>query len=196
MDRSGTSDGVLDVVAEILETEGYDAVQLRAVARRARVSLSTVYGNHASRDALIVAALGRWMSQHRFAGLAHFAPGPAAGESALDLYLELHRVLFEPWEGHPRMLQAFHRARIGPAGRQLTEQALAAVSPVTERLLAGLDADFRADVAAIMWNVVYALVGRFADGEIPITEIRPGIDRTIRRLFAAAPLPVGDAPPR
>ncbi len=34
-------DRLLAVVVEILETEGYDAVQLREVARRARSSLAT-----------------------------------------------------------------------------------------------------------------------------------------------------------
>ena len=33
---------IVAVVQEILETEGYDAVQLRDVARRGRVSLSTI----------------------------------------------------------------------------------------------------------------------------------------------------------
>jgi AcrR family transcriptional regulator len=35
-------DRILDIVVELLETEGYDAVQLREVARRARTSLATI----------------------------------------------------------------------------------------------------------------------------------------------------------
>ena len=55
-----TGDRLLDVVVEILETEGYDAVQLREVARRARTSLATIYKRHPTRDDLILAALFLW----------------------------------------------------------------------------------------------------------------------------------------
>ena len=50
-------DRILDIVAELLETEGYDAVQLREVARRARTSLATIYKRYSTRDELILAAL-------------------------------------------------------------------------------------------------------------------------------------------
>jgi AcrR family transcriptional regulator len=36
-------EAVVQVVVELLESEGYDAVQVRTVARRARVSLATMY---------------------------------------------------------------------------------------------------------------------------------------------------------
>lgn len=51
------SDRLLDVVVDILETEGYDAVQLREVARRARTSLATIYKRYPTRDDLILGAL-------------------------------------------------------------------------------------------------------------------------------------------
>jgi AcrR family transcriptional regulator len=35
-------DRILDIVVDLLETEGYDAVQLREVARRARTSLAAM----------------------------------------------------------------------------------------------------------------------------------------------------------
>ena len=37
------ADVIVGVVQELLESGGYDGVQLREVARRARVSLSTIY---------------------------------------------------------------------------------------------------------------------------------------------------------
>ena len=45
-----SDDRILDIVVEILETEGYDAVQLREVARRARASLATIYKRYPTRD--------------------------------------------------------------------------------------------------------------------------------------------------
>jgi TetR/AcrR family transcriptional regulator, cholesterol catabolism regulator len=63
-------DPIIEIVVELLDTEGYEAVQLREVARRARVSLATIYKRYATRDELIVAALEWWMDTHRYAGLA------------------------------------------------------------------------------------------------------------------------------
>ncbi len=48
---------LLATVVDILESDGYDAVQLRAVARRARTSLATIYKRYPTRDELIFAAL-------------------------------------------------------------------------------------------------------------------------------------------
>src|SRR4029450_9495614 len=44
------ADAVLDVVVDLLETEGYEAVQVRAVARRARISLTTLYQRFGTLD--------------------------------------------------------------------------------------------------------------------------------------------------
>jgi TetR/AcrR family transcriptional regulator, cholesterol catabolism regulator len=52
-------DRLLDVIVDILETDGYDAVQLREVARRARTLLATIYERYATRDEMIAAALER-----------------------------------------------------------------------------------------------------------------------------------------
>ena len=55
----------------------------------------------------------------------------------------------------------------------------------------GLDAAYAEDVLLIVTNLVYALMGRFAAGQLPLTEIRPTIERVLRRLTAdvAAPAP-------
>ncbi|MFQ6226507.1 TetR/AcrR family transcriptional regulator [Nocardia sp. NPDC002869] len=65
-----TAARILDSVVEIIEADGYDAVQLRTVAKRARVSLTTVYSLYSSRDELIVAAVAAWMAAHSYDELA------------------------------------------------------------------------------------------------------------------------------
>ncbi len=76
-DRAGPArDRILDIVATMLETEGYDAVQLREVARRAQSSLATIYKHYSTRDELILAALNSWMDEHRYSGLDHQSPRP------------------------------------------------------------------------------------------------------------------------
>lgn len=175
-------DRVLDVVVDILETEGYDAVQLREVARRARTSLATIYKRYATRDELILAALECWMEQNRYAALtvqAHVADA--------SLYTGLMRVLrtiFEPWERHPAMLEAYFRVRTAPGGEKLIRRGFDAVVPAAMAVLADVDADFIQDLDTILSSLVHGLVGRFATGEIGITDILPALDRAVFRLTA------------
>jgi AcrR family transcriptional regulator len=174
-------DRVLNVVIDMLAAEGYDAVQLREVARRARSSLATIYKRYATRDELILAALECWMEENRYSGLTR------PHDKDESLYVGLMRVLrtiFEPWERHPAMLDAYFRARSAPGGQKLVRRGFDIVVPAAMEALAGADADFIRDVDTIVSSVVYGLMGRFAAGEIAITEIVPSLDRTVHYLTA------------
>lgn len=179
-DPERISDPVLAVVVDILETDGYEAVQLRAVARRARTSLATIYKRFPTRDALIMAALECWMDENRFAGLSARLPEP--DEAIYDGLMRVFRTIFEPWEQHPDMLRAYFRARSAPGGQELVSRGLDAVLPAAMAVLDGADADLVAEVPPIVSNLAYGLVARFAAGEIAITEILPTLQRALFRL--------------
>lgn len=168
---------ILGIVVEILETEGYDAVQLREVARRARTSLATIYKHYGTRDGLILAALHMWLDENRYAGLT--GQQRAAGESFYDGQMRVLRTIFEPWEQHPAMLKAYFQARAAPGGEQLVRRGLDAVVPAFLQVLADVDEGFVADLDTVITNVVYGLLGRFAAGEIASTEILPSLERTV-----------------
>jgi TetR/AcrR family transcriptional regulator, cholesterol catabolism regulator len=175
--RVRSEDLLLAVVIEILEADGYDAVQLREVARRAHVSLSTIYKRYATRDELILAALEAWMEDHRYAGVS---PHPRApGTSLYEAMMGLFRTIFEPWEQHPGMLTAYFRARSSQGGQQLLQRGLDIVVPAGLELLADVDDEFIADFNDVIFSVVYGLLGRFSTGEIGITEILPTLDRAV-----------------
>ncbi len=175
-------DQVLDVVIDMLETEGHSAVQLREVARRARTSLATIYKRYATRDELICAGLDCWMSENRYAGLT--SQTHDKDESLYTGLMRVLRTIFEPWEGHPGMLEAYFRARTAPGGQKLIRRGFDAVVPAAMPVLAGVDADFVQDLDTIVSSLVYGLLGRFVGGEIGITEIVPTLDRAIFRLTA------------
>jgi TetR/AcrR family transcriptional regulator, cholesterol catabolism regulator len=178
-DMEPQRDRILDIVVELLETEGYDAVQLREVARRARTSLATIYKRYGTRDELILTALECWMTENRYSGLTQ------PHDADESLYVGLMRVLrtiFEPWERHPAMLDAYFRARTAPGGQKLVRRGFDMVVPAAMEALAGADADFIRDVDTIVSGVVYGLMGRFAAGEIAITEIVPSLERTVHYL--------------
>lgn len=173
-------DRVLDVVVDMLETEGYDAVQLREVARRARMSLATIYKRYATRDELILAALECWMEENRYAGLT--TQTHAADESLYVGLMRVLRTIFEPWESHPGMLEAYFRARSAPGGEKLIRGGFDAVVPTAMAVLADVDPDFVEDLDTIVSSLVYGLLGRYVAEEIAITEIVPALDRAVLRL--------------
>ena len=168
---------ILDIVIEILETDGYDAVQLREVARRARMSLATIYKYYPNRDELILAALQKWMDENRYSGLARAER--ASDESVYVAMMRLLRSIFEPWEQHPAMLTAFYRARSSPNGHVLFRRGLKIVVPAGLDVLVGVSEAFIRDLDTVLSSVVYGLLGRFALGEIAITDIVPALDRTV-----------------
>ncbi|WP_067668699.1 TetR family transcriptional regulator [Nocardia miyunensis] len=163
-------------VVDLLEAEGYDALQVREVARRARVSLTKIYKLHGTRDELICAALEVWMRENRYAGLE------ARGRGEESLYEGLMRVLrriFEPWERHPALLAAYFRARSAPGGDALIRRGFEAVVPAAMAVLDGVDSDFVDDLDTVVSSLVYGLLGRFARGEIEVRQIVPALDRTV-----------------
>jgi TetR/AcrR family transcriptional regulator, cholesterol catabolism regulator len=177
-------DPIIEIVVDLLDTEGYEAVQLREVARRARVSLATIYKRYATRDELIVAALEWWMETNRYAGLA--APTTfTSGSSVYSELMNMFRTIFEPWEQHPLMLRSYFRARSGPGGKRLIQRGLDAVLPVTRAILAQLDPGLAQDLELILTGVVFGFLGRFTEGEIDVTDIVPGIERAVFRLTLA-----------
>ncbi|MFI9405205.1 TetR family transcriptional regulator [Nocardia sp. NPDC052316] len=194
-----TAQAIIDVVLELLESDGYDAVQLRAVARRAHVSLATVYKYFPDRDALLIAAVEHWMATNSYTGMEQ----PHAHESLYDGLMRVLGYVFEPWERNPRMLEAYHRARATEHGHRLDNQGINAILPVASPLFERADPSYLEDVALILANMAYALIGRYADGSLEITEILPILERTVRRLTsdnsaeaaaATGPAPGHDAP--
>jgi TetR/AcrR family transcriptional regulator, cholesterol catabolism regulator len=178
-------DPIIEIVVELLDTQGYEAVQLREVARRARVSLATIYKRYATRDELIVAALEWWMDANRYANLPSPAKAARDGESLYADVMRVLRTIFEPWEQHPLMLRSYFRARSGPGGDRLIQRGVDAVVPVTKSILAQVDSAYASDLELILTGVVFGFLGRFAQGEIDVTEIVPGIERAVFWLTAA-----------
>ncbi|MEE2033672.1 TetR family transcriptional regulator [Rhodococcus chondri] len=171
-----TRDRLLDTVVDLLESDGFDAVQLREVARRARTSLSTIYKRYATRDELILAAIERWMGEN-YSGIGKHRRDP--NEPLHPAMMRVIRAIFEPWEKHPEMLLAYFRVRSAPGGEKLHVRGFDPVVPIGKAVLSDVDPDFVADLEAILSSVVYGLVGRCREGHIAIADILPTLDRTV-----------------
>jgi AcrR family transcriptional regulator len=176
-------DVILDVVIDMLDSGGDDAVRLQDVAKRARLSLATIYKLFPSRQELLVSALERWMAANIYTDMA--MPGP--GESLGETHIRLLHTLFEPWERAPHMLKAYHLAVTGPGGERLDAQGWALVEPIARASFKDADPEQVRDIEMILPPLVYGLIGRFTDGHIAITDILPVIERTVARLTGDNP---------
>jgi len=185
MGRPTTGDAerelVLDVVLEILDDEGSDAVRVRDVAERSRVSSKTIYKLFGTRDDLIIDAVARFM---RLVVYANFSL-PEADESIYDATVRAAKAMFTPFEQHPRMLEAFHQARSGPGGDRLNEAGRAAAYRVRDNLVRQEDAAYNRDYEEILENVFTGLVTRYVQGRIELQDIVPTIERVVARLALA-----------
>lgn len=170
---------IIAAVLRLLETEGYEAVQVRRVAAEASISLATLYKLFGSRDELIIRSLERWMRDNAYAGLETL-PGEGTAYERLSAIV---RSVFAPWERQPHMLVAFIRARLGPGGHRLERQGFGEVMPRASAILEELDPELLADVVMILEHVNIAAIERFALGEIAVSEIAPIYERTLRRVL-------------
>jgi AcrR family transcriptional regulator len=180
---------ILAVVIELLETRGMDGWQLREVAERLRMSLSTLYKFFPSRDELIVAAVERWMEQHAFEPIVT----PAPDKSVFEALNSMFHTIFQPWEQHPEMLHVYIRTGEAGARARLLAQGRAATRPLF-RSLTPLDRSLASDLEVILTNVAEGAVARFSRGEIAVTDILLILERTLIRLEQAAntlPAPAG-----
>ena len=175
-------DPLIEIVVDILDTEGYDAVQLREVARRARMSLATIYRRYPTRDDLIVAALHWWMDTNRYAAITR---PPPPDEPLYDGLMRIFRSIFGPWERHPQLLRAYVRAQAGPGGDALTQHGFDVVVPAADAVLSACDPSFAADLGVVLSSVIFGSLSRFAAGNLEITDIVPTIDRAVYWLAKA-----------
>lgn len=186
--RGSATDPIVDAAISIIETDGYDAVTLREVARRARVSLGTIYKRFPTRrerdlrtrDALISAALETWIEDHV---VVEIEP-PSPDESVYDGLMRMLRYLFEPWQAQPRMLETYHRVTGSPHGAALHAKTFSIVAPVGLRILDGCDPTYVDDVHTILGDACDAAIARFAEGHVDARDILPRLERTVYRLTA------------
>lgn len=173
-----TADPVISVVVDMLAEGGPESVQFRKVARRAAVSMTTIYKRAGTREELIAVAVESWIADN----LWRPVPAPQPGESLADGLMRIFRHVFEPWERNPAMLRAYYQVRSGPRGRTVERRTWAAVEPSARRLLSGAAPDYAADIGLVLTDVANGLVVRFVAGEISAADILPRLDRVVRRL--------------
>lgn len=94
--------GLVKAAMALAAEGGYDAVQMRDVAAKARVALGTLYRYFPSKDQLLVAALGEWTRELQ----QRVTQRPPRGETAADRVAAVLRRACRALEREPRLTAA------------------------------------------------------------------------------------------
>jgi AcrR family transcriptional regulator len=101
--QAARRDRVLKAAIALATSGGYDAVQMRDVAAKARVALGTLYRYFSSKDHLLVSCLGQWTIEFQ----ERIALKPPVGDTPADRVVDvLHRAA-RALERSPNLMAAF-----------------------------------------------------------------------------------------
>jgi TetR/AcrR family transcriptional regulator, cholesterol catabolism regulator len=101
--QAARRDSVLKAAIALATTGGYDAVQMRDVAAKAKVALGTLYRYFSSKDHLLVSCLGQWTSEFQ----QRIALRPPAGDSPADRVVDVLQRAAKALERSPKLMAAF-----------------------------------------------------------------------------------------
>jgi len=162
---------IVDTAIELAERDGYAAVRLREVAKRAQVALGTVYKRFRSKEEILVAAMTR-EGERLVDRLSAMPPGETRRERAVGFY----QAATDAFVARPKLARAILRAIAGGPGmtgrvaslHALTTMMLMAAiegKPIEEmkRFGGDTDTDLR-EVALILQQVWFAALVGWAGG--------------------------------
>lgn len=171
---------VIDVAFELGAEGGYDAVQMREIASTANVALATIYRYFSSKDHLLAAAMGEWTARLRDG----VAESPPKGDTASDQLADvLHRAC-RAMERQPKLSMALVRALSSP-DPGVSESSAAVqnqIASMGDDILAGLDAELRADILAVIGHVWYSTLVSWANGRRDFDSVISELDRAVHVL--------------
>jgi TetR/AcrR family transcriptional regulator, cholesterol catabolism regulator len=101
--QAARRDRVLKAAIALASSGGYDAVQMRDVAAKARVALGTLYRYFSSKDHLLVSCLGQWTKEFQ----QRIDVNPPAGDSPADRVVDVLQRAARALERSPNLMAAF-----------------------------------------------------------------------------------------
>jgi TetR/AcrR family transcriptional regulator, cholesterol catabolism regulator len=101
--QAARRDRVLKAAIALASSGGYDAVQMRDVAAKARVALGTLYRYFSSKDHLLVSCLGQWTKEFQ----QRIDVNPPTGDSPADRVVDVLQRAARALERSPNLMAAF-----------------------------------------------------------------------------------------
>jgi hypothetical protein len=92
--------------------------------------------------------------------------------------------VWQVWERNPNMLETFVRAALAEGASEdgLAARSVNALEPLMAHALRDVDPGYRADVLMTMEHFTHSAMTYVVRGHLPIREVYPQLERTVRRL--------------
>jgi AcrR family transcriptional regulator len=171
---------VLQTVLDLAEQGGYDAIQVRSISDRTGISSDTIYRYFGSRDQLVSAAVRQWGEEMFVEPAGTWLEGETPAEQVLSFNCHV----WEVWEQHPTMLETFVRAAMaeGDTPDGIAARSLETLVPHTAHALRNVEPGYRSDFLMVVEHFTHSAMTYVVRGQLPITEVYPQLERTVRRL--------------
>jgi TetR/AcrR family transcriptional regulator, cholesterol catabolism regulator len=172
---------VIDAALQLGSAGGYEAVQMRDVARTAGVALGTIYRYFTSKDHLLAAAMVDWTGDLE----RRIALRPIRNGTHADAVVDVIRKATRPMERDPRLAAAMVQA--ASANEPSVTACSAQTTEIVERMLIsamnGDDPDRRARTARVLAHVWNSCILRWANGSEAVGQIGDDLEDAARLLL-------------
>ena len=142
---------------------GYEAVQMRDVASRARVALGTIYRYFPSKDALLAAAMVEWMEDLE----RRFTERAPEGDTTAERVYEILRRAVTTMERQPRLAEAVITA-LTSDDRDAGGASVATTDVMNRVMLRAFPADMdpqtKAAIAKVLGHVWFSCLITWSNG--------------------------------
>jgi len=172
---------VIAAACDLASEGGYEAVQMRDVAREADVALGTLYRYFPSKDHLLIAALAEQVASLQ----RRLAQKPPRGTSAADRVVDVLRRASRALEREPRLTAALVNA-LSSADPSVAE-AKKEVNDILASVIAdAVDHDALAqseDVVRVLGHVWFAALVSWVGGMAPTGQMGDDLEITARLIL-------------
>jgi AcrR family transcriptional regulator len=160
---------------------GYEAVQMRDLAERAQVALTTLYRDFGSKDHLLAAAWAQWTEGIEDRLLRRPLRGTTMAERATDFFSRTTRALAR----EPRLAVAVLLAAnsADPGARAAQDQASRVLSAAQRSAFAELDDELAQAIVRILNHVWNSALQQWVSGRVPIGHVHDVLDKACRLLL-------------
>lgn len=169
---------------ELAAEGGYEAVQMRDVAARARVALGTIYRYFSSKDHVLAAAQVEWSREIQ----ERLAQRPAKGDTPADRVADVVRRATRAMERQPRLAAALVTAisSSDPAVRECQEEVSGVMAAVLRSGMDGVDPETRDGVVRVLGHVWFSALLNWVNGWCDVRQVGDDLEHAARLLLRGA----------
>lgn len=184
---------IVVIALDLLGEHEYEAIQVREVAERARVSTATVYRHFSSKEHLYAEALLLWFERFR-----DRARRPPAGRSDAERLRSLLLRTIRSFEREPQIWRT--EITVQGSSDPNAQRVHSELAGVHQSVLAGALTEVTPEDAVDIVVTTEAVLGmhlrKWATGRCSIADVRHTVTRTVELIFEGPTFVDGRARPR